>query len=87
MKKVRGYASLPTKGAILRILSEGDAYGYAIWKRLGRAVTLGAVYQHLTDLEIKGLIVSFQRGGRRYFRLTDKGLRALKALDELRDLL
>ena len=87
VKRVRSYAGLPTKGAILRILSEGETYGYAIWKRLGRTVTLGAVYQHLTDLESKGLIASFQRGGRRYFRLTDKGLRALKALDELRELL
>ncbi len=87
VKRVRGYAGLPTKGAILRILSEGDTYGYAIWKRLGRTVTLGAVYQHLTDLESKGLIASFQRAGRRYFRLTDKGLRALRALDELRELL
>ena len=87
VKRVRGYASLPTKGAILRILSEGDAYGYAIWKRLGKAITLGAVYQHLSDLESKGLVTSFHRGGRRYFRLTDKGVRALRALDELRELL
>jgi len=87
VKRVRGYASLPTKGAILRILSEGDAYGYAIWKRLGKAITLGAVYQHLSDLESKGLVTSFHRDGRRYFRLTDKGVRALRALDELRELL
>jgi len=78
---------LTTKERILRLLGEGETYGYELWKRLGRGMTLGAVYQHISYLEEKGLIASRLMGKRRYLRLTEKGWRALKALEELRDLL
>ena len=74
--------------AILRI-GEG-AYGVAIGREIeetaGRTVVLGAVYAALERLERNGLIASVvgestpERGGRakRFFRVTARGLRAVK---------
>jgi DNA-binding PadR family transcriptional regulator len=67
-----------------------DAYGVPISKELlrvaGREVALGSVYAALDRLEQKEFVSSTlgdptpERGGRakRYFRVTSKGLRALK---------
>ena len=55
-KSPRLGSRLATKEKILRIINQGTTYGYAIWKTLGSDMTIGAVYQHLTDLETKGLI-------------------------------
>jgi DNA-binding PadR family transcriptional regulator len=75
--------------AILRLRDE--AYGVPIAQELeaaaGRRTTLGAVYLALDRLERAGLVAaSFgeatpQRGGRakKYFRVTAKGLRAVRA--------
>jgi PadR family transcriptional regulator PadR len=64
-----------------------NAYGVPISRELerhrGREVSLGSVYASLERLEGKGLVVSQlgdplqERGGRarRYFRITEKGLR------------
>jgi threonine synthase len=76
-----------TKERILRIINQGPTHGYAIWKLLGSEMTIGAVYQHLTDLEIKGLIKSTQRGKRKELEITERGRRALEALDDLQVLL
>lgn len=69
---------------------EEDAYGVTIRKeiedRSGRRVAIGALYTTLRRLEDKGLVRSSLaestpvRGGRskRYFRLTPRGVRALK---------
>lgn len=76
-----------TKEKILRILNEGDTYGYELWKRLGRTMTRGAIYQHLNELSNKGLISSYEVEGRKFFKITSRGRRVLAALDELKILL
>ena len=78
---------------LLAILRVGDeAYGVPIAREIkataGRNVVLGAVYAALERLEQRGLVASNigdptpERGGRakRYFRLTSKGLRAVKEM-------
>lgn len=76
---------------MLVLLRLGDsAYGVPISqeieKQSGREVVLGSVYATLERLEKKGLVSSHlgeptpERGGRakRYFRVTRKGLRAVR---------
>lgn len=75
--------------AILRLRDE--PYGVPIARELehtaGRLTTLGAVYLALDRLEDRGFVASAlgeatpQRGGRakKYFRVTAKGLRAVRA--------
>jgi PadR family transcriptional regulator PadR len=67
-----------------------DAYGVPISKELlnlaGREVALGSIYAALDRLQEKGYVTSSlgdptpERGGRakRYFRVTQAGLRALR---------
>jgi threonine synthase len=86
-KSPRIGSRLATKERILRIINQGTTYGYAIWNTLGADMTIGAVYQHLTDLEIKGLIKSTQKGKRKELEITERGKRALEALDDLQSLL
>ena len=86
-KSPRLGSRLATKERILRIINQGSTYGYAIWKNLGSDMTIGAVYQHLTDLEKKGLIKSSQMGKRKELEITERGKRALEALDDLQVLL
>jgi len=50
-------------------------------------MTLGAVYQHLSELEERGIISSFVEGNRRYFEITTRGINVLRALEELKSLL
>ncbi len=78
---------LSTKEKILRILSRKDAYGYDLWKKLGKTMTRAAVYQHLNTLSKRGLIVSYKKEGRKYFKVTKRGKRVLRAIDELKTLL
>ena len=75
--------------AILRLRNDG--YGVTIARELEdtarRPTTLGAVYLALDRLEQQGLVASelgeatAQRGGRakKYFRVTTKGLHAVRA--------
>jgi DNA-binding PadR family transcriptional regulator len=76
---------------LLAILRAGDeAYGVVIAREIettaGRAVLLGAAYAALERLERNGLVASSVgeptalRGGRakRFFRVTPRGLRAVK---------
>jgi threonine synthase len=76
-----------TKERLLKEISTKETYGYALWNAMGRRMTLGAVYQHLSDLEGRGLVVSYMEGKRRYLRITEKGRRVLAAMDELSELL
>ncbi|MEM1726390.1 MAG: threonine synthase [Candidatus Bathyarchaeia archaeon] len=76
-----------TKEKILRILSEGDTYGYDLWKKLGRTMTRGAIYQHLNELSNKGLISSYEVKGKKFFKITSRGRRVLAAIDELKILI
>lgn len=78
---------LATKEKILRTIERSRTYGYDLWKRMGKRMTLGAVYQHLSELEDRGLITSHMEGNRKYFELTTRGRNVLKALDELKSLL
>src|SRR5262249_17330053 len=76
---------------MLALIRSGDAaYGVpiskAIEKSTNREVLVGSVYAALERLERKGLVTSEvgdpppERGGRakRYFRITDKGLRQVR---------
>jgi PadR family transcriptional regulator, regulatory protein PadR len=77
---------------LLATLRLGDeAYGVPIGREIeqtgGRSVVLAAVYAALDRLEVNGLVTSRlgepspERGGRakRFFRVTAKGLRAVRA--------
>jgi predicted transcriptional regulator len=78
---------LSTKEKMLRILSQKDTYGYALWKKLGKTMTRAAVYQHLNELSDRGLVTAYEKKGRKYFRITSRGKRVLQAIDELKILL
>ena len=72
--------------------TSGGAYGMAIRRELervtGREVAIGAVYATLDRLESKGLVSSARGsdgGGRRVFKLTRAGLRALAETRDARD--
>jgi threonine synthase len=78
---------LSTKEKILRILSREDAYGYDLWKKIGKTMTRAAIYQHLNDLSRRGAVTSYKKDGRKYFRITERGRRALVAMDDLKMLL
>jgi len=78
---------ISTKEKILRILSKKDTYGYDLWKKLGKIMTRGAIYQHLNELSEKGLITGYAKNGRKFFRITKRGRKALRAIDDLKLLL
>jgi threonine synthase len=78
---------LSTKEKILRILSKKDTYGYDLWKKLGKTMTRGAIYQHLNELLKKGMVVAYESQKRKYFRITTRGKRILRSIDELKALL
>jgi len=78
---------LSTKEKILRVLSREETYGYDLWKKLGRIMTRHAVYQHLNELEKRGLVASYRKNGRKYFKITKRGMRVLEAIEELKVLL
>ncbi|MGE4183205.1 MAG: PadR family transcriptional regulator [Limisphaerales bacterium] len=75
---------------LLAILRVEEAYGVPIAREIehtaGRGVVIGAVYTALDRLEDRGLVSSYvgdptpERGGRarRYFRVTPRGLRAIR---------
>ena len=80
------------QAVLLEILRLGsNAYGvpirHGLSKRLGRAVSVGAVYSALERLETKGFVCSWtggattERGGRakRFYRIEAPGHRALDA--------
>ncbi len=75
---------LSTKEKILRILAKKDTYGYDLWKKLGKTMTRAAIYQHLNELSEKGLIVGYDKNGRIFFKITERGEKVLRAIDELK---
>ncbi|MEM3608811.1 MAG: threonine synthase [Candidatus Bathyarchaeia archaeon] len=75
---------LSTKEKILRILTKKDTYGYDLWKKLGKTMTRAAIYQHLNELSEKGLIVGYDKNGRIFFKITERGEKVLRAIDELK---
>lgn len=76
-----------TKEKILRILNQGDTYGYDLWKKLGKTMTRGAVYQHLKELSEKGLIAGYTKKRRKFFEVTLRGKKVLNAIEDLKLLL
>lgn len=80
-------AEFSTKEKILRIISKKKTYGYEIWKQLGKTMTRTAIYQHLNELQNKGLITIHAEGGRKYFSITQRGRRILEAINEIKSLL
>jgi len=80
-------AEFSTKEKILRLLSKRDRYGYEIWKDLGKTMTRSAIYQHLNELCSRGLLSSYTEEDKKYFRITNRGRRVLKAIDEVKILL
>lgn len=78
---------ITTKEKILQILNEKETYGYDLWKQLGKIMTRAAVYQHLNELSQKGLIVGYEENGKKFFRITEHGKKALAAFDDLKLLL
>ncbi len=75
-----------TKFEILNLIAGKKAdYGYSIWLSLGKNQSLQSIYQHLTELEEKGLIVpSETEVKRKHYELTNKGL---ETLDNMRNLI
>jgi len=78
---------ISTKEKILRILSKKDTYGYDLWKKLGKTMTRAAIYQHLNELSEKGLITGYTKNDRRFFKITERGKKVLRAIDDLKLLL
>jgi threonine synthase len=75
---------ISTKEKILRILSKKDTYGYDLWKKLGKTMTRAAVYQHLNELSEKGLIVAYEKNGKKFFRIVERGKKVLVAINDLK---
>jgi len=75
---------LSTKEKILRILNRKDTYGYDLWKRFGKTMTRAAIYQHLNELSEKGLIVSYEKDRKKFFKITQRGKKVLHAIDDLK---
>jgi len=78
---------ISTKEKILRILSRTDTYGYDLWKKLGKTMTKAAIYQHLNELSEKGLTVGHMKNRKKFFKITERGRKALRAIDDLKLLL
>lgn len=80
-------AEFSTKEKLLRALDGQDRYGYELWKELGKTMTRSAIYQHLNEMHNRGLLSSRVKKGKRYFAITERGRRVLKAIDDLKTLL
>ncbi|TFG05381.1 MAG: threonine synthase [Promethearchaeota archaeon] len=78
---------ISTKLEILRILEVNESYGYKIWQDLGALKSIQSIYQHLSELESKELIIGEQIKNKRVFGITERGLQVLAALETLVDLL
>ncbi len=50
-------------------------------------MTRGAIYQHLNELARKGIVITYEKGGRKYFKITARGKQILRSIDELKTLL
>ena len=66
--------------AILSVLSDGPAHGYAVMRRLEEMSgglwrpSPGSVYPHLQMLEDEGMVGSSEQDGTRTFHLTEAGV-------------
>lgn len=81
-----------TKLEILRIIRNGDTYGYEVWKKLeqiiGSHLDISSVYQHFSELEGVGLIKKSRtqrvqgKPERRYYSITERGRRIVASFPE-----
>lgn len=79
-------ALLSTKLKILQLIELDLMYGTQIQKNLGD-ISLPAVYQHLSELEIRDLIAREKKQEKRiYYNITPKGKKVLEAIQTLVDL-
>ena len=81
--------SSTTKFEILNLIAEEKAaYGYSIWDSLGKTQSLQSIYQHLNELEERGIIeVSSRTTKRKQYSLTSKGFETLEKMRDLIDFL
>jgi DNA-binding PadR family transcriptional regulator len=47
-------------------------------------MTRAAIYQHLNELSEKGLIVSYEEDRKKFFKITQRGKKVLRAIDDLK---
>jgi len=81
--------SSTTKFEILNLISEGKStYGISIWESLGRAKSKQSIYQHLNELQKKGLIVLSEKDTKiKAFKVTKKGFETIEKMRNLIDFL
>jgi threonine synthase len=75
---------LTTKEKILQALNRKDTYGYDLWKKFGKTMTRAAIYQHLNELLKRGLIISYTKDGKKFFKITERGKKILHAIRDLK---
>lgn len=82
IKDINGTIIGDTKLMIMRILCEGENYGYGIWRKLrdyyGVELKMPTLYQHIKELLREGYIeknktMKVMGRIREYYKLTDKG--------------
>jgi DNA-binding PadR family transcriptional regulator len=56
-------------------------------EKLGKTMTKAAIYQHLNELSEKGLTVGHMKNRKKFFKITERGRKALRAIDDLKLLL
>ncbi len=79
--------SSTTKFEILNLIAEEKAvYGYSIWVSLGKTQSLQSIYQHLNELQKKGIIIiSKRKTKRKEFEMTKKGYETIEKMRNLID--
>jgi len=83
-KHLDKYIIPSTKLQILKVLYErGEMHGYGIWKTFLSRITPQAIYQHLSELEARGLVKSFIKNRRKVYVVTEKGRRVVEVINEL----
>ena len=81
--------SSTTKFEILNLIAGKKAtYGYSIWVSLGKSQSLQSIYQHLNELEEKGIISVIEtEKKRKEFELTKKGFETIERMRDLIDVI
>lgn len=92
MRMDKSLISGSTSMLVLRLLEEGDLYGYQMIERLRERsnhvfeLKAGTLYPLLHGMEEKGFLTSYEQeeGGkvRKYYHLTREGKKALKEKEE-----
>jgi threonine synthase len=79
--------SSTTKFEVLNLIAGKKAtYGYSIWVSLGKTQSLQSIYQHLTELEERGMVTGKEtEKKRKEYELTRKGFETLEKMRDLID--